>query len=231
MTTNQIFEIIVAVIVTALASSFVSFLIRSVKREIKAGQTALANNIQTITNEITGMSIKITGFSKIFTERIEMVEDKVDCFGKRVERIEDEINGRDYKDRYKGKKALVVDDNSLTLRVVVDYLEIFWGFTVEAYEDFASGMAAALANDYDIALIDYNISGQIGTDIIQAAQKCNKLIYRVNGTRCKSRALIYTASKEEGACTAPLGIPTAIVEKKNIVKDLYPYIKAIMENV
>jgi CheY-like chemotaxis protein len=230
MTPQQIFESVVAIIVTGLASVFVGFLIRSVKREIKAGQTILENNIQTITNDISGMSIQITGFTKLFTERIDMVEDKVDCFGKRVDKIEDEINGRDYKDRYRGKKALVVDDNSLTLQMVVDYLEIFWGFTVESYEDFCSGMAAAINNDYDIALIDYNIAGQIGTDIIKAAQKCNKLIYKVNGTSCKSKALIYTASKEEGACTAPLGIPTAIIEKKNIIKDLEPYIKAIMEN-
>jgi CheY-like chemotaxis protein len=230
MMSQRIFEAVVAIIVTGLASVFVGFLIRSVKREIKAGQTILENNIQTITNDISGMSIQITGFTKLFTERLDMVEDKVDCFGKRVDKIEDDINGRIDKDRYRGKKALVVDDNSLTLQMVVDYLELYWGFTVDAYEDFCSGMAAAMNNDYDIALIDYNISGQIGIDIIQAAQKCNKLIYKVNGARYKSKAIIYTASKEEGACTAPIGIPTAIIEKKNIVKDLYPCIKAIMEN-
>ena len=69
-----------------------------------------------------------------------------------------------------GKKILAVDDESMILDAVKLILEDM-GHEVHTYSDSAQGEAAALAEDYDLILLDLRMPNKNGAQLTESIMK------------------------------------------------------------
>jgi DNA-binding NtrC family response regulator len=69
-----------------------------------------------------------------------------------------------------GKKILAVDDESMILEAVKLILEDM-GHVVHTYSDSANGEAAALAEDFDLILLDLRMPNKNGAQLTESIMK------------------------------------------------------------
>ena len=92
--------------------------------------------------------------------------------------------------------ALLVDDDAKLCGLLRDYLEGF-GFSLDVAEDASSGLEKAVANEYDVILLDMMLPDMDGLEVLRSVRKWSSLPIVVvsarNHERDKVEALDYGA--------------------------------------
>ncbi|UWZ84076.1 response regulator [Occallatibacter riparius] len=89
-------------------------------------------------------------------------------------------------------RALIVDDSRFTRRVVRGLLEQA-GFECKEANDAAAGLALLLGEpDFDVALIDWNMPGMNGLDMVKniRAQNFDDVKVMMVTSQCDSNAIV-----------------------------------------
>lgn len=68
--------------------------------------------------------------------------------------------------------ALLVDDDAKLCGLLRDYLEGF-GFSLDVAEDASSGLEKAVANEYDVILLDMMLPDMDGLDVLRRLREIN----------------------------------------------------------
>ena len=92
--------------------------------------------------------------------------------------------------------ALLVDDDAKLCGLLRDYLDGF-GFSLDVAEDASSGLEKAVANEYDVILLDMMLPDMDGLEVLRSVRKWSSLPIVVvsarNHERDKVEALDYGA--------------------------------------
>ena len=70
--------------------------------------------------------------------------------------------------------ALLVDDDAKLCGLLRDYLEGF-GFSLDVAEDASSGLEKAVANEYDVILLDMMLPDMDGLEVLRSVRKWSSL--------------------------------------------------------
>ena len=74
------------------------------------------------------------------------------------------------KSQFRGKKALILDDNQTNLKILSKQLE-YWGFGIESYDMPAEALSRLKTVEFDFCILDMQMPGVTGLEVIKEVRK------------------------------------------------------------
>ncbi|NNF56091.1 MAG: response regulator [Acidimicrobiales bacterium] len=117
-------------------------------------------------------------------------------------------------------RVLVVEDNPINQKVMVGFLE-FLGHSATVIDDGAKALEAINADSFDVAMIDIQLPGLSGTDLV--------IKVRETGTDLPFLIAVTAHARSDGTIhyrkrgfDAYLGKPVTISDVSNVLESLQP---------
>ncbi len=117
-------------------------------------------------------------------------------------------------------RVLVVEDNPLNQKVMVGFLE-YLGHSATVIDDGAKALQAIDANSFDVAMIDIQLPGLSGTDLVIKARETGADLPYLIAVTAHARSDGTTHYRKRGF-DAYLGKPVTISDVSEVLNALEP---------